>query len=218
MLVVFRQLNRSVAAISIAALVFVSGPAFSCEENAMLVFDASGSMSSMRNGERKIDTAREAAARILPDVTRRRPTGLVTYGGVPDPTCSGVALKVPPLLNSGGLILGELGLLEPHGQTALTDAVWLAAETLQSHQKPGVIVLVTDGRENCGYNACALGRRLAQIAPNIRVHVIGFHLHNRSEERVSCLAKQTGGTYTSTQSLDTLRKALKSTLSCQRTS
>ena len=55
--------------------------ALACRENAMLVFDASGSMGLYREGRPKINLAREAAASVLPDVTGYRPTGLVTYSG-----------------------------------------------------------------------------------------------------------------------------------------
>jgi Ca-activated chloride channel homolog len=213
-----KKLRDCVAAVTMAAFVFVSGPAWACQENAMLVFDASGSMSVAPDGERKIDTARNAAADILPEVTRFRATGLVTYGGAPAPTCGGVSLKIPPVRDSGGLILGELALMEPSGQTPLSEAVWLAAQTLQSQHAPGIIVLVTDGLENCGHDACALAQKIKTLVPNVRVHVIGFHLNSRSEGRVSCLSKTTGGTYTSTDSLESLREALKKTLACPRIS
>lgn len=184
----------------------------------MLVFDASGSMGSIKDGLPKIDVAREAAADILPDVTRFRATGLITYGGDYGPVCSNVNLKIPPMLHSGELILAELGLMRPNGQTPLSDAVMLAAHSLKNLQHPGIIVLVTDGLENCGYNACVLGQKLRAENPNIRVHVIGFHLHARSESRISCLSQQTGGNYTSTNSLESLREALRTTLSCPRIS
>ncbi len=102
----------------------------------MLVFDGSGSMGSMRNGMAKIVTAREAATDILPNVTRFRATGLITYGGMHGAACSDVHLKIPPTLHSGELILAELGLIEPHGQTPLSDAVLLAAETLTGIGRP----------------------------------------------------------------------------------
>lgn len=213
-----RIIREIVAALTVAAFVLASGPAWACQENAMLVFDASGSMSVAPDGERKIDTARNAAADILPEVTRFRATGLVTYGGAPAPTCGGVSLKIPPVRDSGGLILGELALMEPSGQTPLSEAVWLAAQTLQSQHAPGVIVLVTDGLENCGHDACALGHKIKTLVPKVRVHVIGFHLNSRSEGRVACLAKSTGGTYTATNSLESLRDALKKTLGCPRIS
>lgn len=219
------SLHRFVRKIAmVVALVLAMVPsvgvtyAWACQENAMLVFDASGSMASIRNGLSKIMVARDAAAEILPDVTRRRPTGLVTYGGERGPSCGDVHLKIPPVVGSGELILGELSMMEPKGQTPLSEAVMLAAQTLKGFGQPGVVVLVTDGLENCGYNACALGQKLQREAPNIRVHVIGFHLRSSSESRVACLSNATGGTYTSTNSLETLRDALQKTLSCARIS
>ena len=184
----------------------------------MLVFDASGSMGAIRDGLPKIATARDAATDVLPDVTRLRATGLVTYGGQRGPICSDVQLRIPPMRNSGELILAELAMMEPNGQTPLSDAVDLAAETLRGLAQPGIIVLVTDGLENCGYNACALGQKLRSSGANLRVHVIGFHLRSTAESRVACLSRETGGTYTSTDSLESLRAALKETLGCPKIS
>jgi len=79
-------------------------------------------------------------------------------------------------------------------------------------------VLVTDGLENCGYNSCALGHKLKALAPNIRVHVIGFHMKSGHKKSIACLAGATDGTYTSTNSLETLREALRQHLSCVRIS
>ena len=84
--------------------------------------------------------------------------------------------------------------------------------------KPGTVVLVTDGRENCGYDACAAGRHIAQTMKTIKVHVIGFYLHAVAESNVACMASTTGGTYTSVNSLEDLKKALKKTLACPRIS
>ena len=214
----FRKLIASACIFLTALSPLTSVAAWACQENAMLVFDSSGSMGANKNGLPKIDTAREAAADILPDVTRFRATGLITYGGEFGPVCNNVNLKLPPMRHSGEIILAELGLMRPNGQTPLSDAVMLAAQSLKSLQHPGIIVLVTDGLENCGYNACALGQKLRAESPNVRVHVIGFHLHARSENRIACLSQQTGGTYTATNSLDSLREALRTTLSCPRIS
>ncbi len=202
------------AALALATVV----PAWACQEDAMLVFDASGSMSSMRDGFTKIQMARDAAADVLPELTRSRPTGLVTYGGERGAGCQGVALKLPPMAHSGDLIIGELQSIQPSGSTPLTEAVWTAALALKSTGKPGTIVLVTDGEENCGLNACTFGQQMALGAKGIKVHVIGFYLHARSEASVACLAQHTGGTYTSVTGYDDLKKALKKALACPRIS
>ena len=109
-------------------------------------------------------------------------------------------------------------LLEANGQTPLSAASWLAAQVLENGDKPGTVVLVTDGKENCGLDACALGFKLKTEAPQLKVHVIGFHLNSRAESSVACLAKQTGGTYTSTTGYEDLKQALQETLSCPRIS
>ncbi|MGI9521389.1 MAG: vWA domain-containing protein [Hyphomicrobiaceae bacterium] len=190
----------------------------------MLVFDASGSMASLRHGRPKIITAVKAASDVLPDVTQTRPTGLVTYGGrlnyidERNPSCGDVRLRIPPIADSGDLIVAELRAVHPNGQTPLSDAVMLAAETLIRLGQPGVIVVLTDGIENCGFDTCAAARTLRERAPKIRVHIIGFHLRQSPGSRISCLPQLTRGTYTSTNSLDALRAALREKLGCPRIS
>lgn len=212
--------RKLVIGVTIAAFIGAGtvAPALACKEEAMIVFDASGSMSLSADGMSKIDIARAAAADVLPELTETRPTGLVTYGGERGQGCKSVALKMPPMAGSGDLILGELAGLQPSGSTPLTEAVWTAALTLRTSGKPGTVVLITDGKENCGYNACTFGQQMAFSAKNIKVHVIGFYMHSNAETNVACLAKRTGGTYTSVNSLDELKAALRKTLTCPRIS
>lgn len=75
----------------------------------MLVFDASGSMSSKEWGrggesahaESRIDMVRYALAKVLPSVTRIRRVGLITYGPTRNPglfnQCDNIELNVPPM-------------------------------------------------------------------------------------------------------------------------
>ena len=192
--------------------------AWACQENAMIVLDASGSMALFRDGHPKINTARKAIASVLPDVTRYRPTGLVTYSGDRGPACEDVVLRVPPKVESDEQILAAIDRLQPNGATPLSDGVQLAVETLQRRGGTGIVVLVTDGLENCGNDACALSRQIKARAPNILVHVISFYLHGKIVETISCLSKNTGGTYAETNSLQTLSDALRRVLSCHRIS
>jgi Ca-activated chloride channel family protein len=197
---------------------FTAFPAAACEEEAMIVFDASGSMALSADGMTKIDIARAAAADVLPELTETRPTGLVTCGGEQGQGCKNVSLRMSPMLGSGDVILGELAALTPSGSTPLTEAVWTATETLKASGKPGTVVLLTDGKENCGYNTCMFGQQFAQSTKNIKIHVIGFFMHANTETNVACLAQSTGGTYTSVYGLDELKAALRKTLACPRIS
>ena len=213
--------RRWLAGVAVAAcLTHAIAPtlAFACRENAMIVFDASGSMALFREGRPKIEIAREAARGVLPDVTRYRPTGLVTYSGGRGPACSDVKLQVAPTIGSASAILAALRTVDPNGATPLSNSVELAADALRRLGSPGIVVLITDGLENCGQNACVLGKRLRTWGDLIKVHVISFYLHGRKVETISCLAEATGGTYATTNSLEELREALHRVLSCNRIS
>ena len=197
---------------------FINTTVWACRENAMVVFDASGSMALFRDGSPKFVTARKAARSVLPELTRGRPTGLVTYSGGKGVACADVILRLKPRPDSGDAIAGKLDGIEPNGATPLSPAVKLATSTLKELGVPGVVVLVTDGLENCGNDACALGEQLRRDAYDVKVHVISFYLHGRAIDQITCLAESTGGTYTTTASLDGLKEALRKTLSCPRIS
>ena len=79
-----------------------------CNEDAMLVFDASGSMAGTdRLGVStpipitRIDKVRSALAKVLPTATRFRRVGLITYGPGPYQQCN-VQLNFAPMANAAG--------------------------------------------------------------------------------------------------------------------
>lgn len=203
-----------------------------CNKDAMLVFDASGSMASMGyNGLAvpRIFEAQEALREILPQITPFRRLGLVVYGPGPADSCSNVHLRLQPTPDAAGQILAEIENLQPEGDTPLTRAVGKAAEVLSHRDRPGVVVLVTDGRETCGGAPCALAEQLVRESADLTVHVIGFRVRGESYDPASfgdggyekggytqarCLAEQTGGLYLSAESTDELVDALQQTLGC----
>jgi Ca-activated chloride channel family protein len=198
-----------------------------CNTDAMLVFDASGSMSGDGWGYgsenptavSRMDKVRAALAKILPGVTRFRRVGLITYGPGPYNQCN-VQLNFPPAEHAADKILGVVDGLTPAGKTPLSAAVKQAAEVLQFRKKPGVIVLITDGEETCGGVPCELGKLLHAEAANLTVHIIGIRVKGFSwtgEQSISetkCLAEQNGGLYLAVESEAELIAALEKTLGC----
>jgi Ca-activated chloride channel homolog len=155
-----------------------------CVEDAMLVFDASGSMAGNANQgiatiTPRIDAVRSALAKILPSVTWLRRVGLITYGSGPYQQCN-VQLNLKPTPNASELIMREVNGLTPGGKTPLTAAAGQAAEVLDYRTKPGLIVVLTDGEETCGGSPCDLGKELHAAAANLTIHVIGFRMKNFS--------------------------------------
>jgi Ca-activated chloride channel family protein len=199
-----------------------------CTEDAMLVFDASGSMSGPvlpGNGGTvsRIDWARAALAEVLPSATKYHRIGLVTYGPGPYNQCN-VELNLKPTPNAGQIIMDIVNALVPAGHTPLTAGVKQAADALDYTAKPGVIIVLTDGEETCGGSPCEIGKSLAALGKHLTVHVIAYRpgvvswMGEQSIGEAKCLADQTGGLYITAKTQDDLVQALEKTLDCPMTS
>ena len=195
-----------------------------CIEDAMLVFDASGSMAGNLNQGiattiPRINEVRSALAKVLPSITRFRRVGLITYGPGPYQQCN-VQLALKPVPDAAALIMQEVNALTPAGKTPLTAAVEQAAEVLDYQKKPGLIVVLTDGEETCGGAPCDLGKTLHANAAQLTVHIIGFRMKDFSwtgEQSITdakCLAEQNGGLYITAENQQDLIEALEKTLGC----
>lgn len=211
----------------VTALAAAPVGATDCNDDAMLVFDASGSMAEMGyNGLDlpRIVEARDALRQALPEITPFRRMGLVIYGPGSGDGCSNIDVRFVPAPNAAASIIGAVEQVVPDGDTPLTDAVRGAAEVLAG--RPGDIVLVTDGRETCGGAPCQLATGL--VGTGVTVHVIGFRVRGSSFEWQSvegfdvrnhqtvarCLADRTGGEYVPAESTDDLVRALREILAC----
>jgi Ca-activated chloride channel family protein len=221
---ILAAISSATLLVCIALPMAAEEPARLCNQDAMLVFDASGSMSGdgwgygseSANTVTRIQKVRAALAKVLPGITRYRRVGLITFG----PNQCNVRLELKPTEDSASRILSIVDALIPAGQTPLTAAVAEAAEVLDFREKPGLIVLLTDGEETCGGNPCTLGKRLHAEADLLTVHVIGIRVRGYSwmgEQSLldtECLAEQNGGLYIGVESEDELAKALEKTLGC----
>jgi Ca-activated chloride channel homolog len=195
-----------------------------CRDDAMIVFDASGSMSGNQtlgipNSQARIDEVRSALEQVLPNVARLRKVGLITFGPGPWNQCN-VKLNLSPTADAAKLIMREVNALVPAGKTPLTTAVEQAASVLDYRNKPGVIVVVTDGEETCGGAPCELAKQLHDAALRLVVHVISFRYQSYSwtgEQSIldaKCLAEQSGGMYITVDTEQDLVTALEKTLDC----
>lgn len=201
-----------------------------CISDAMLVFDGSGSMAELGfnglNRPRILD-ARQAIREVIPEISKIRRLGLIIYGPGPD-DCGNVDLRFRPTANAGSRVIHDIDTLTPNGTTPLTSAVREAARALSRRGSKGVVVLLTDGRENCGGMPCQLAGELSNEGFEATVHVIGFKVRKgyfswrstkeaqveRIETPASCLAEHTGGHHVSTETVDELTVALRKMLGC----
>ena len=88
----------------------------------------------------------------------------------------------------------------------------MAAKKLNFTEEKATVILVSDGKENCGVDPCELGRALAGQGVNFKTHVIGFNLKQGEEKGLRCLAQNTGGMYVPARDPQSLQKALTVTV------
>jgi Ca-activated chloride channel family protein len=195
-----------------------------CTDDAMIVFDASGSMSGNKtlgipNSKPRIDEVRWALSQVLPSATRLRRVGLVSYGPGPYNQCN-VSLDLKPMPNAAKPIMRAVNRLVPAGKTPLTSGIEQAAEALDFRNKPGVIVVVTDGEETCGRSPCDLAKLLHREAYQLTVHVIAFRYSGfswtggNSVMDLMCIADVNNGLYIKADDEEELADALEKTLDC----
>lgn len=214
-LVIAAWLVASTVAAGVAAV-----PGSGCSDDAMFVFDASGSMSGVdyNGGGTRMDRVRAALGAAIPEIAQTRNLGLMSYGPGSGDQCDTITLHFRPKPNAAAELLGEVAALAPAGRTPLTEAVRQAALLLAPSRQPAAIVLLTDGGETCSGQPCQLSRILKRDQPQLTVHVVGFRLRDEQGKlgyfAAKCLADATGGMFLATETTDELVAGLRQAFGC----
>jgi len=187
-----------------------------CQSDAMIVFDASGSMGTTDYALKvpRIARLKRSLSHVVPEVAPFRRLGLIVYGEGAYDDCGAIRLHMRPTPDAADQLLGIVQTINPRGRTPLTESVRLAADVLDYTEQQAVIVLVTDGEETCSGDPCALGARLEKAGRDVTVHVIGYRDGESEYFKARCIADATGGQYFAVSTEDQLIEALRKTLGC----
>jgi Ca-activated chloride channel family protein len=175
----------------------------------ILVLDASNSMWGQIDGVNKIVIAREVISDLLTQIPDTMELGLTMYGHNRRGDCSDIETVVQPGLNNREEIARIVNSVNPRGRTPLSDAVIQAAEVLRYTENAATVILVSDGRETCDADPCAVGRALEEAGINFTAHVIGFDVDEpEGIAELQCLADATGGQFLTASNAEELAEAL----------
>lgn len=184
-------------------------PAWAAEDK-MLVLDVSGSMWGQIDGKTKIEIARDVLKDVIKDWPLDTQVGLIAYGHRKKGNCSDIEVVLPidPLnVTTFGTVVDNL---TPRGKTPLSDAVRLGANELKFTEQKATVVLISDGKETCDKDPCALGLELERLGVEFTTHVIGFDVTSIEDQQgLRCLATNTGGDYFTASTDKELAEALK---------
>ncbi|SHM92953.1 vWA domain-containing protein [Roseibium suaedae] len=178
----------------------------------MFVLDLSNSMWGQINGTAKVEIAKDAFSGFLGELPDGVNAGLMAYGHRRKSDCGDVETLVPVTPLDRGKLEASVKSLKPRGKTPITEALRMAAQELGSRDKPGRLVLISDGIETCNGDPCALAAELAKSGVDFKAHVIGFDIASKADQaKIACIAHLTGGTYWNVKDAGGLAEALRET-------
>lgn len=151
-----------------------------------LVVDSSGSMEApIAGAANRLEAAKRAIGELLDGLPADVDVGLVEFRD-----CERIRRDRFYSGNERGQLKTQIQSLEPGRGTPLARSVERAGSILSS-QVPGVIIVVTDGKDSCGGDPCAAARAIKQKRPNLVINVIDIGSGGGSP--AACMAEITGG-------------------------
>ncbi len=199
-----------VAMVTFLAISGTTAVSQSPNEKLILVLDASGSMWGQIDGVNKIVIAKQAVNDLLDTLPESQEIGLSAYGHREKGSCADIELLVPPAANSHSAIRAAVDAINPKGKTPLSAAVIAAARELRFEEDPATVILISDGRETCDLDPCAVGAELEATGIGFTAHVIGFDVTGAEDRaQLACLAEETGGRFLSASNATELVAALE---------
>jgi LCCL domain/von Willebrand factor type A domain len=185
-----------------------ASPAVGQPPTVLFVFDASGSMLSPIGGRPKDEIARSVMANTLKKLPGEARVGLVTFGHRRKGDCTDLEV-VAPVGTEPAAIAGIVRGIKSKGETPLAESVRLAARQLTGSGGDASIVVVSDGKDECGGDPCAAAREAIAAGLEVRIHVVGFDVGGAAASQLQCIAREGGGKYFSAANASQLGSALQ---------
>ena len=197
------------AMLTFSLLGFSSTATSSDDGKAILILDSSGSMWGRIEETPKISIAQDVINDLLTKIPEEQQLGLMLYGHRRKGDCDDIELLVAPGVNTRTAIAESINDINPKGKTPLSAAVLAAAEELRIEENAATVILVSDGKETCNLDPCAVGTQLEESGIDFTAHVIGFDVgESEDKAQLQCLAENTGGKFLTADNAEELAEAL----------
>jgi Ca-activated chloride channel homolog len=173
----------------------------------VLVLDASGSMWGRIQGKPKIEIAKEVLTDLVNDLPEKSYAGLVAYGHRSKGDCRDVEELVPLQPLNRKLLVAKIKAISPKGKTPITLSIRKTAEKLKGVEEDTTIILVSDGKETCEGDPCALVKELKAAGIRFTMYVIGFDVTEEEKAQLECMARAGDGQYFTAKTAQEFRVA-----------
>jgi len=181
-----------------------------------LVLDASGSMKSPKqkvDGKLKIDIAKEVMMQIIDLLPADTQVGLRVYGhrrkDGSEGACEDSQLISPIATLNRKRLADQIQAINALGGTPIAYSLERAGEDLAKIKGPRLIVLITDGKEECNGDPAKAVAHIKAMGVDARVDIVGFALADRKDkEDMQKVAGKSGGRFFDAQNREALADAI----------
>jgi len=173
----------------------------------LFILDASKSMSGQWQGQKKFEIATNVLSQVLDSLkgTPNLEVALRVYGhqrNYPPQNCNDSKLEIPFRPNNFESIKQRLKYIQPRGTSPIAISLERAKSDFGNCSNcRNVIILITDGIEECGGDLCEISAKLQKEGIALKPFVIGIGNDTRAEFECA-------GTYFNAPSTDQFSKAL----------
>jgi hypothetical protein len=160
--------------------------------------------------------AKQVMAELIPQVPPEVYGALWIYGHrypqePKETSCTDIEQVYPLAPVDAGGYVKAIQAVTAIGYTPISDSLEQAARDLPPGDVNSV-VLVSDGKETCSGDPCALAKALKASASEVTVHVVGYAVDVVTREQLQCIAQVSGGTYHDAEDEGGLLEALQEAL------
>ncbi len=163
--------------------------------NTLFIVDSSNSMWGEVGGKPKYRYSQSVLDGVMRTLPPDAQLALMAYGHRSKTDCNDVQLISPLGSHGVGDIKQMVAGLAPKGTTPLASALAQSFDVLKDAKGAKMVVLITDGGEECGGDPCEVARQLLEKGMVVRVNVVGFTLSEKEKEQLQCVAREGGGRY-----------------------
>ena len=161
----------------------------------LFILDASGSMSGKWKSSTKMEMAKSILTHLADSLRQENiPYAVRVFGHQSEKKlvdCKDTKLELPLSINNTNNLKNLLNRIEPKGYSPIAVALEAAINDFpisKQEQRP-VIILISDGFENCSGNACEAADKLQKAGIYLRPYIIGLGLTDEQKNQFDCVGQ-----------------------------
>ncbi len=161
----------------------------------LFILDASGSMAGKWKTETKMEMAKKILSHLADSLKRENiPFALRVFGHQKDKKfedCTDTKLVLPISSTNYSKLSSTLELINPNGYSPIALSLEEAVKDFpltKTEQRP-IIILISDGFENCSGDACDASNKLKNAGIYLKPYIIGLGLTDEHKKKFECVGQ-----------------------------